>query len=68
MTAATIYVKTLRYEITHGHKPRQARASKMSPWAFQIDTSKEPVFITASYKDALKQAKAMAQYSVTVLP
>lgn len=68
MRATTIYVKTLRYEITHGHTPRQPRGHNVSPWAFQIDETPTPVFITASYKDALKQAKALAQYRVTVLP
>lgn len=63
-----IRVDTLKYEASHGRKPRQSRDYQASPWAFQIDVETTPVFITASYKDALKQAKAMAQCSVTVLP
>jgi hypothetical protein len=63
-----IRIDTLKYEASHGHTPRQSRGYQVSPWAFQLDMSTTPVFITASYKDALKQAKAMAQCSVTVLP
>ena len=44
-----IRVDTLQYEASHGHKPRQARAYKVSPWAFQLDVNPTPVFITASY-------------------
>jgi hypothetical protein len=63
-----IRVNTLRYEATHGHKPRQPHGASVSPWAFQIDQAPEPVIITASYKDALKKAKSRARWSVVVLP
>jgi hypothetical protein len=63
-----IRVNTLRYEATHGHKPRQPHGASMSPWAFVIDQQPVPVIITASYKDALKKAKSRARWSVVVLP
>lgn len=63
-----IRIVTREYEYVHGHKPRQTRFYRVSPWAFEIDEQEPPIFITASYKIALKQAKAQAQYSVTVLP
>ena len=63
-----IRINTLKYEAAHGRTPRQPREYQVSPWAFQLDMSTTPVFITASYKDALRQAKALAQDSVTVLP
>jgi len=63
-----IRVDTLKYEASHGRKPRQSREYQASPWAFQIDLSTTPVFITASYTVALKAAKALAQDRVTVLP
>jgi hypothetical protein len=63
-----ISISTIKYEAVHGRKPRQPRAYRVSPWAFHIDLNPVPVFITASYKEALKQATAQAQYSVTVLP
>jgi hypothetical protein len=61
-------VSTLQYEATHGHTPRQPRGQSVSPWAFEIDQDPRPVIITASYKDALKQAKGRARWSVVVLP
>jgi len=63
-----IRIETITYEAAHGHKPRQSRQYRTSPWAFQIDLDPTPVFITASYADAVKQAKTRAQYSITVLP
>jgi hypothetical protein len=63
-----IRVDTLRYEATHGHKPRQPHGSSVSAWAFLIDQAPEPVIITASYKDALKKAKSRARWAVVVLP
>jgi hypothetical protein len=63
-----IRVSTLKYEASHGHKPRQPRGYSVSPWAFQIDQHPTPVFITASYKDALNKAKQRARWSVVVLP
>ena len=66
--ARTITVNTLSYEASHGHKPRQPRFSAVSTWAFEIDQQEPPIFITASYATAVKQAKAQAQHSITVLP
>lgn len=63
-----ITVSTLKFEASHGRKPRQPREYAACPWAFQIDSKAEPVFITASYPEALRQAKKLARYSVTVLP
>lgn len=63
-----IRVATIKYEASHGHKPRQPRQYAVSPWAFQIDQDPTPVFITACYMDAVRQAKKQAQYSITVLP
>jgi hypothetical protein len=63
-----IRVSTLRYEASHGHKPRQPHGSSVSPWALLIDQAPKPVVSTASYKDALKHAKSRARWSVTVLP
>jgi hypothetical protein len=63
-----IRVDTLKYEASHGHKPRQPRGYAVSPWAFAIDQDPTPVWITASSKDALKKAKQRARWSVVVLP
>ena len=63
-----IHIDTTRYEATHSRTPRQDHHYATSPWAFQIDRGPEPVFITASYRDAVKQALALATYSITVLP
>ena len=63
-----ITVDTTRYEATHGRTPRQDRHYATSPWAFQIDRDPTPVFFTARYRDAVKQAQALATYSITVLP
>ena len=63
-----IRIDTRKFEAVHHRTPRQPRGYRVSPWAFQIDIDPTPVFITAAYKDALAQAKARAQYSVTVLP
>ena len=45
----------------HGHTPRQSRQYRVSPWAFQLDHQPEPIWITASYQETLRQAKARAQ-------
>lgn len=62
-----IRVETSQYEVSHGHKPRQPRGSRTSPWAFTIDGHRT-VWITGRYADALQAAKRQAQYCVTVLP
>ena len=64
----TITIDTRPYERVHHRKPRQPRFYSVSPWAFEIDGIEKPIFITASYKAALKQVKGMAKYSVTVMP
>jgi hypothetical protein len=66
--STTIQVDTHKYAASHGHTPRQPRDFQTSGWAFQIDRNPAPVFIHASYKDAVMQAKALAHYSITVLP
>jgi hypothetical protein len=63
-----IRIDTTQYEASHGHTPRQPRQQASSAWAFQIDDKPEPVCINNTYKLALAQAKAWAQYTVTVLP
>ena len=63
-----IRIDTLSYESSTGHKPRQPKGYLTSPWAFQIDLDPKVVLITASYKDAVKQAKKLAEYSIKVLP
>ena len=65
---SAIRIDTTRYEATHGHRPRQPRHYTVSPWAFQIDRDPQPVCITASYRDAVKQAQALATFAITVLP
>ena len=64
----SIRVETRQYELSHGRKPRQSCEYATSSWAFLIDGGKEPVWVTASYAEALRHAKTLAQYSVTVLP
>jgi len=63
-----IKVDTRVYQAHYGHKPRQTCFCPVSTWAFEVDGQEPPVFINASYKTALKQAKAMAQHTVEVLP
>jgi hypothetical protein len=63
-----IRVNTMKYRAAHGHMPQQPRGYQTSRWAFQIDNHQDPVFIAASYEEALAQAKTRAEYSVTVLP
>jgi hypothetical protein len=63
-----IRVDTLKYEAAHGRKPRQPRQSRTSLWVFQIDDRPEPRYLRMRYGDAVEQAKAWAQYSITVLP
>lgn len=63
-----VRINTSEYKSIHGHTPKQHRFSPVSTWAFQIDQQQEPFFVIASYKTALKLAKASAQHTVTVLP
>lgn len=64
-----ISVDTLKYEASHGHKPRQPYGQPASTWAFTVDGHHDQVvWIRGKYSEALKQAKKQAQYSVTVLP
>lgn len=63
-----VRVETRKYEASHGHTPRQSREYRVSPWAFRVDGQTDILWITASYRDAVKQAKAQAQWSVEVLP
>jgi hypothetical protein len=64
----TVRIYTAQYEASHGRKPRQSRDYRTSRWAFQIDRDPTPVLIIAAYKEAVRQAQAMARHSVTVLP
>ena len=68
MMTHRISINTRQYEAVHGHTPRQARFHSTSTWTFAIDTDPTPVFIIASYAGAVKQAKALARSSITVLP
>jgi len=64
----TVRIDTRKYEASHGRKPRQSREFKTSLWAFQIDLNPTAVWINRSYRDAVKHAKALADFSITVLP
>ena len=68
--AKCITVDTTRYSTTYGHRPK----NWYGHWAFALDLAphapipEHPLIIVAHYTEALKQAKAQAQRSVTVLP
>ena len=63
-----IRVDTQQYQAHHGHTPRQPRQARTSLWAFQLDDDPTPRYFRMAYTDALRQAKAWAQHTVTVLP
>jgi hypothetical protein len=62
----TIRVETHEYTWVHGHKPR-TQHGQASAWAFQLDGTTAVVWITGTYREAVRQAKRQAQYSVKVL-
>lgn len=63
-----VRIDTIKYQASHGQKPRQPYGMGAGRWAFQIDMDTTPVFIRGTYQEAVKQAKSQAQYSITVLP
>ena len=63
-----VRIITKDYVFSHGHKPRQERFAGPGCWAFEIDGQEPPVFIIATYANALKEAKQQARRTVEVLP
>jgi hypothetical protein len=63
-----ITVSTSDYETTWGHKPRQPRGTQTALWAIQIDADPAPRYLRMSLKDAVRQAKAWAHATITILP
>ena len=66
--AKQLRIETTRYQWTHGHTPRTKPGEGATPWAFLIDSDTQPVWITGTYREALRRATTLAHYFITVLP
>ena len=63
-----ITVDTLKYEATHGLKPRTWPGQGASQWMVQLDDNPTPVKLYGKYHLVIKRAKELAHTRVTVLP
>ena len=61
-------VETAQYEWKHGQKPNRQCHGLECGWAFWIDSQEQQTILVGTYRRALRQAKAMAQHTVTVVP
>ena len=64
----SITVETIQYEWKHGQKPHQQCHGLAVGWVFWIDSQERQTILVGTYRRALRQAKAMAKHTVTVVP